>query len=79
MGNDALRARPTRAAATPSSTVRAQTGADYAQELLKLGARRFRIEFLEESADDIRTTLGPLPAPIERRTGRPADLARDEA
>jgi U32 family peptidase len=36
---------------------RAQTGADYAKELLKLGARRFRIEFLEESADDIRTTL----------------------
>jgi U32 family peptidase len=36
---------------------RAQTGADWAQELMKPGARRFRIEFLEEGADEVRTLM----------------------
>ncbi len=34
-----------------------QTGADYAQMLMNLGVRRFRLEFLEEGADEIRTTV----------------------
>jgi putative protease len=32
---------------------RAQTGADYAARLMVLGARRFRVEFLEEDADEV--------------------------
>jgi putative protease len=36
---------------------RAQTGADYAKELLELGARRFRIEFLEESPEEVAQIL----------------------
>jgi putative protease len=36
---------------------RTQTGADFAQHLLGLGVRRFRIEFLEENPDEIRQTL----------------------
>jgi len=36
---------------------RAQTGADYAQHLMNLGARRFRIEFLEETPDEMLTIL----------------------
>ena len=36
---------------------RAQTGADYVQRLLALGARHFRVEFVTESADEVRRTL----------------------
>jgi U32 family peptidase len=36
---------------------RAQTGADYAQHLINLGARRFRIEFLEETPDEMLTII----------------------
>ncbi|MBI2496751.1 MAG: U32 family peptidase [Opitutae bacterium] len=36
---------------------RAQTGAEYAARLLDLGARSFRIEFLNESADEVRRTV----------------------
>jgi U32 family peptidase len=36
---------------------RAQTGADYAKQLMELGARRFRIEFLEESPTEIANIL----------------------
>lgn len=32
---------------------RAQTGADYASQLMELGARRFRLEFLEESPEEM--------------------------
>jgi putative protease len=36
---------------------RAQTGAEYIARLLELGARSFRIEFLNDSPDDVRRTL----------------------
>jgi putative protease len=37
---------------------KAQTGAEYVPALLELGARRFRIEFLNESSDEVATTIG---------------------
>ena len=36
---------------------RAQTGAEYADRLLQLGARSFRIEFLNDTADEVQRTL----------------------
>jgi putative protease len=36
---------------------RAQTGAEFASRLLALGARSFRIEFLNESADELQRTV----------------------
>jgi putative protease len=37
---------------------KAQTGAEYVPKLFELGARRFRIEFLNESPDEVATTIG---------------------
>jgi putative protease len=37
---------------------RAQTGAEFADRLVALGARSFRIEFLNESADELQRTVG---------------------
>ena len=37
---------------------RAQTGAEFADRLLALGARSFRIEFLRESAEELQRTVG---------------------
>ncbi len=37
---------------------RAQTGAEFADRLLALGARSFRIEFLNEEADELTRTVG---------------------
>jgi len=36
---------------------RAQTGAEYVADLLKLGVRRFRVEFVDEDADTVTRTL----------------------
>jgi putative protease len=36
---------------------RAQTGADYVARLLELGARSFRVEFINEGADEVRRTI----------------------
>ena len=36
---------------------RAQTGAEYAGRLLELGARQFRVEFVNESAEEVQRTL----------------------
>jgi len=36
---------------------RAQTGADYVARLLELGARHFRVEFVNESADEVVRTI----------------------
>jgi putative protease len=36
---------------------RAQTGAEYAQRLMSVGARNFRIEFLNESAQEVVSTI----------------------
>ena len=36
---------------------RAQTGAEFAARLLALGARSFRVEFLNETADEVRRTV----------------------
>lgn len=51
---------PLRADAGCRNTVfnnRAQTGAEYVDRLLALGARQFRVEFINESADEVRRTL----------------------
>lgn len=51
---------PLRADAGCRNTVfnnRAQTGAEYVDRLLALGARQFRVEFINESADEVRCTL----------------------
>jgi putative protease len=51
---------PVRADAGCRNTVfnnRAQTGAEYVARLLELGARSFRVEFVNESADEVRRTL----------------------
>ncbi|MEJ1974460.1 MAG: U32 family peptidase [Lacunisphaera sp.] len=37
---------------------RAQTGAEFADRLVALGARAFRIEFLNEEADELQRTIG---------------------
>jgi putative protease len=37
---------------------RAQTGAEYAARLLAAGARSFRLEFLDETPDDVRRLVG---------------------
>jgi putative protease len=37
---------------------RAQTGAEYVQRFLALGARHFRLEFLDESAGEVARTIG---------------------
>ena len=37
---------------------KAQTGAEYVPKLLELRARRFRIEFLNESPEEVATTIG---------------------
>jgi putative protease len=37
---------------------RAQTGAEFADRLVALGARSFRIEFLNEDADELQRTVG---------------------
>ena len=36
---------------------RAQTGAEFAERMVALGARSFRIEFLNETADEVRRTV----------------------
>jgi len=36
---------------------RAQTGAEYVADLLKLGVRRFRVEFVDEDAETVTRTL----------------------
>ena len=36
---------------------RAQTGAEYVARLVELGARRFRVEFVNESADEVTRTI----------------------
>lgn len=51
---------PLRADAGCRNTVynnRAQTGAEFARRMMDLGARHFRIEFMNESADEITRTL----------------------
>lgn len=51
---------PLRADAGCRNTVfnnRAQTGAEYVQRLLDLGARTFRVEFINESPDEVTRTL----------------------
>ena len=51
---------PLRADAGCRNTVynnRAQTGAEFASRFVALGARSFRVEFLHESADEVRQTL----------------------
>jgi putative protease len=51
---------PLRADAGCRNTVynnRAQTGAEYVARLLELGARSFRVEFINESAEEVRQTL----------------------
>jgi putative protease len=36
---------------------RAQSGAEYVSRLIELGARTFRVEFVNETADDVTRTI----------------------
>jgi putative protease len=44
---------------------RAQTGAEYAAHLLDLGARHFRIEFVNETAAEVTTVIGKYQALLD--------------
>jgi putative protease len=44
---------------------RAQTGAEYAGHLLDLGARHFRIEFVNESAAQVSETIAKYQALLD--------------
>jgi putative protease len=46
---------------------RAQTGAEYAGRLMELGARHFRIEFVNETAAEVAATIGKYRALLEGR------------
>jgi U32 family peptidase len=46
---------------------RAQTGAEYAAHLLDLGARHFRIEFVNETAAEVAATIGKYRALLDGR------------
>jgi putative protease len=55
---------------------RAQTGAEYVERLLALGARHFRVEFVNESGDEARNTIARYRQLLRGEiTGR--DLWRD--
>jgi putative protease len=55
---------------------RAQTGAEYAGRLLDLGARHFRIEFVNETAAEVAATIGKYRALLDGRLAG-ADLWRE--
>lgn len=55
---------------------RAQTGAEYATRLLELGVRHFRVEFVNEAADEISRTLSRY-ASLIRGEISGADLWRE--
>jgi putative protease len=44
---------------------RAQTGAEYAGRLMDLGARHFRIEFVNETAEEVAATIGKYRALLD--------------
>ena len=55
---------------------RAQTGAEYAGRLMALGARHFRIEFVNETADEVAATIGKYRALLDGKLGG-AELWRE--
>jgi putative protease len=55
---------------------RAQTGAEYAARLIELGARSFRVEFLNETAGEVQRTVGRYQELIAGRISG-ADLWRE--
>jgi putative protease len=55
---------------------RAQTGAEYAGRLMDLGARHFRIEFVNETADEAAATIGKYRALLDGNLGG-SDLWRE--
>ncbi len=48
---------------------RAQTGAEFAARMMALGARSFRIEFLNENADEVRRTVARYQELLDGRIG----------
>jgi putative protease len=48
---------------------RAQTGAEYAGRLMDLGARHFRIEFVNETAEEVAATIGKYRALLDGKLG----------
>jgi putative protease len=50
---------------------RAQTGAECVGAMMDLGARDFRVEFLDESAQQMRTTLSMYHALLRREINGP--------
>ena len=55
---------------------RAQTGAEYARRLMDLGARHFRIEFVNETASEVTATIAKYRALLEGKISG-ADLWRE--
>ena len=55
---------------------RAQTGAEFAARLMALGARSFRVEFLDEGADEVRRTVERYRQLLDGRVGG-AELWRE--
>ena len=58
---------------------RAQTGAEYVSKMLALGARHFRIEFLNETPEQVRLTIARYRQLLAGRNHRHPTLARAEA
>jgi putative protease len=55
---------------------RAQTGAEYAGRLMELGARHFRIEFVNETPGEVAATIGKYRALLDGKLGG-AELWRE--
>jgi putative protease len=55
---------------------RAQTGAEFVDRMIALGARHFRVEFVDESADEVTRTLRAYESLFAGRTNG-ADLWRE--
>ena len=56
----------------------AQTGAEYVSRMLALGVRHFRVEFLNETPEQVDADHRPIPPAPARRNHRRATLARIE-
>ena len=57
----------------------AQTGAEYVERMLALGVRHFRMEFLNETPEQVTQTIDEVSPASARRNHRRATLARIEA
>jgi hypothetical protein len=56
----------------------AQTGAEYVSRMIALGVRHFRVEFLNETPEQVTRDHFKIPPAVARRNHRHAALARIE-